>query len=206
MATSKVGAIFGDKCVRIVDGVPTGAEIPAAAAPSAAGWFRAVACLPDLDDRVWDARLIGRDSADKAAKGARGRTPTSRTTHRRDGRTDDADGLPGQGTQRKEDEGGRSTRGGRAGMELVALALAHNSVEVSDVSSGGLGGLLALDYYWSLLKGNYSNYSCWCMAWLKCRWCVDMVSEHDDTEMFFSLQHGETTHADLEVLQPLAGA
>ncbi|CAM9668714.1 unnamed protein product, partial [Ectocarpus sp. 13 AM-2016] len=51
------GAIFGGKCVRIVDRVPTGAgDNPACS------WFRGVASLPDLGDRVWDARLIGKSA------------------------------------------------------------------------------------------------------------------------------------------------
>lgn len=70
-------------------GVPTGTDTSAAAS---AAWFQDVVRLPDLDDRVWDARLIGAG--------------------------DEGEGEDGK--QREE----------RAGMGLLAVALAHNSVEV----------------------------------------------------------------------------
>lgn len=76
-------------------------------------WFRNIASLPELDDRVWDARLIG-DRADG------NRTVIHQL----------AAELPIQGLGVGEDEGGGRGREKRAGMGLVALALAHNSVEV----------------------------------------------------------------------------
>lgn len=75
-------------------------------------WFRNIASLPDLDDRVWDARLIG-DGVEGDRNGNCRLTEVS---------------SPGLRTGENE-EGGRE-RGKRAGMGLVALALAHNSVEV----------------------------------------------------------------------------
>lgn len=123
--------------MRIVDGVPTGAEIPASTiTPAASAWFRVVVRLPDLDDRVWDARLIGGDSEDKESKEGEGRGLNSSTIGRRVCSTGVTDGLPFLGTEKEEgEEEGR--RGAGAGMGMVALALAHNSVEVRGVSSGG---------------------------------------------------------------------
>lgn len=162
--------IFGDKCVRIVDGVPTGANTasgnsspspPTAAVTTGskattedgnpvhassirntrgsgeaatssrdnpdrglgsvhAGtrrcWFSGVVSLPALEDRVWDARLIGGgDDRDGNA-------------------TNKSDELPNTGVrgEQEEDEGredGRR-RARRSNMAMVAVALAHNSVEV----------------------------------------------------------------------------
>ncbi len=120
----KVGVIFGEKCVCIVDGVPTGADTSAAAADD---WFQDVVRLPDLDDRVWDARLIGEGSKGAGA-GARGGGELSATCADRSDsgegkkvpRLDGEKGEDGVGKQREE----------RARMGLLAVALAHNSVEV----------------------------------------------------------------------------
>lgn len=154
----QVGAIFGDKCVHVVHGVPTGADalpclsrrretagdtgpalesLSTGAAPPSDGrrptennaggcemaecvdatlprrfWFRKAVHFTDLDDRVWDARLIsgGASFADDAGSGtvedvARGGT----------------DGDGGKDEER---------RWKSEGVGMVAIALAHNVVEV----------------------------------------------------------------------------
>lgn len=110
-----VGAIFGEKCVRVVDAVPTCAHT---AHPSA--WFQGVVHLPDLDDRVWDARLVDSHGGPEGASS----DPT----------TGDMEGLEGDKQLRCQEEERKQEarrRGRRAGMGLLAVALAHNSVEVS---------------------------------------------------------------------------
>lgn len=74
-------------------------------------WFRGAARLPELEDRVWDARLI-RDSA----------------VNKREA-VDDV----GRG-ETKETKEGKKRKGKLVRMGLVAVALAHNSVEVRTIS------------------------------------------------------------------------
>eukprot|EP00752_Nemacystus_decipiens_P003736 g3442.t1 len=106
------GAIFGEKCVRVVEAVPTGADTSAVTS----GWFQRVVHLPDLDDRVWDVRLID------SHEGHGGGTDLAR-------RNLSTGGMETPEGNRRED--GRR-RGTRAGMGLLAVALAHNTVEVWD--------------------------------------------------------------------------
>lgn len=111
-----------------MDGVPTGADTLA----SAVAWFRGVARLPNLDDRVWDARLVGREGEGEEHKA--GEISTSSAVGGAE-RLNEGKGLPCQVEGKTKDEGERGEegrkRGERAGMGLVAVALAHNSVEVS---------------------------------------------------------------------------
>jgi len=123
----KVGVIFGEMCVCIVDGVPAGADTSAAAT---ADWFQDVVRLPDLDDRVWDARLIGAGSKGGGA-GAGG---TEGEVHACCAESSDTG--KGKEVRRWEGKGGedgmgkqREDRAGK-GLGLLAVALAHNSVEV----------------------------------------------------------------------------
>lgn len=74
-------------------------------------WFRGLVRLPELDDRVWDARLIGEGFSDAGNVGC-----TLNTVE--------------HGRVRIEEETGWRERGIRGGIGLVAVALAHNSVEV----------------------------------------------------------------------------
>lgn len=122
----KVGAIFGEKCVRVVDAVPTGAGTnTAAAATASSAWFRDVVHLPDMDDRVWDARLV--DS--REGQGAGGTEfPSSVLPTGETQRPERVKQAPCQDGESAED--GRR-RGRRAGMGLLAVALAHNLVEVN---------------------------------------------------------------------------
>lgn len=107
--------------------MPTGAD----SLNTAVARFRVVVRLPDLDDRVWDARLIcgGEKEKDKA-----GQTSTSSAIGNAE-RPDGGNTVPCQAAERatdpEEGEGNGRKRGGGAGMGLVAIALAHNSVEVS---------------------------------------------------------------------------
>lgn len=124
----KVAAIFGEKCVRVVDAVPTGADTATAVdAAATSAWFQGVVHLPDLGDRVWDARLV--DSQEGQGGGATKAAPTNSTIGDMDmDRSERGNQVPCQGGKREED--GRR-RGRRAGMGLLAVALAHNLVEVS---------------------------------------------------------------------------
>lgn len=150
-------AVFGDRCVRIVDGVPTGKDVFSGTRRTGAScvaaqigqegsstntggkgppencsgdrstaanhpedgdsteggkliprcpWFRAIAEIPELDDRVWDARLI-----------------------RGGDRCGDHFTQPENEQQVMEKAFGNS-----AARRLVAIALAHNYIEVREKS------------------------------------------------------------------------
>eukprot|EP00903_Cladosiphon_okamuranus_P013793 g12836.t3 len=121
-------AIFGEKCVRVVDAVPTGRDIAEADAAATLAWFQGVVHLPDLDDRVWDARLV--DPQEGQGGGAMEVAPTNSTTGDMDiARSETGNQVPLQEGKREEDG---KRRGRRAGMGLLAVALAHNLVEVWD--------------------------------------------------------------------------
>lgn len=115
--------IFGEKCVCIVDGVPTGADTSAAAADD---WFQDVVRLPDLDDRVWDARLIGPGNKGAGVRAGGGELIA--------GCAERSGWGEGKEVPRQQGEGGEDGVGKeseeRARMGLLAVALAHNSVEV----------------------------------------------------------------------------
>lgn len=140
-----VGTVFGDGYLRIVGGVPGGNRDdllgspagespgglpsdgvahgdgdadPRGVGPSAEtevsteeqvhdprrSWFEAIAELPELDDRVWDARVV---EGGQRSCGA---------------------GDTWRDEQPRGAEGGRNSEAGAMG--LVAVALAHNVVEV----------------------------------------------------------------------------
>lgn len=80
-----------------------GANCRVARPASERSWFRFASCLLELDDRVWDARLIYRGVDERACNGR----DRSLGEEREDGK-------------REEKE-----------LGLVATALAHNSVEVT---------------------------------------------------------------------------
>lgn len=104
--------------------MPTGVETAAAAGATSA-WFQGVVHLPEVDDHVWDARLV--DSLKRQA----GEGPEFATSHPNTGnleRPEAGNQVPCQ--ERETNEDGRR-RARRAGMGLLAVALAHNLVEVS---------------------------------------------------------------------------
>lgn len=99
-------------------------------------WFRNIASLPDLADRVWDARLIA-DAVEGDVNGnGNGHCPRTEVS------------SPGFATGENEESG--RERGKRAGMGLVALALAHNSVEVRTQRNLFAGDRLAVADRYSL--------------------------------------------------------
>lgn len=124
----QVGAVFGDKCVCVVSGVPNyAASLDASSSVRQRGrrnnsnmdcnveggngryaWFRSVVRLPRLRDRVWDARLIH----------------GGETEFQREGGIDKRNG----GHTKKLLVGDR--RSGDVEQDLVAVALAYNTVEV----------------------------------------------------------------------------
>ena len=101
--------------------MPTAGADPA----DTSAWFHGVVCLPELDDRVWDARLV---DLHEGHGGGGSEIASSESTGGNMERPAGSVQVPCQ-EDKQEDDGRR--RGRRAGMGLLAVALAHNSVEVS---------------------------------------------------------------------------
>ena len=119
-SASVTTADSGRDCTRCTDGT---CVITEAAGPGelGCGWFRSVARLPSLRDRVWDARLI-----EGGIGGGDGRKEFRRSRGE----------AGGEGGGEEDEDGRRHWRGDRPGLGLVAVALAHNTVEVKTMGVG----------------------------------------------------------------------
>ncbi|CAN0032811.1 unnamed protein product, partial [Discosporangium mesarthrocarpum] len=130
IADKGVGAIFGHRYLRIVSNVPDGGSIQLhedAPRPSPfenSSWFAALATLPELEHRVWDARIIyDVHRVHLPSCEANVQLKYSVRSRRSQARAEFED----------------QAKAGCGSKQMVAVALAHHSVELWEWCRGRVG-------------------------------------------------------------------